>query len=85
MRKVFLTKRFQKSFKKLDKKTQTRVKDAIEVIREDPQAGKVLTGSLAGDYFYRVGNYRIVYLVEAENIWLETVKNRREVYKKRKK
>jgi len=83
MIKVFLTKRFQKSFEKLDKITQKRVKSAIDAIRENSQSGKRLTGPLVGDYSYRVGDYRIIYLVEAGNIWLETVTHRREVYKRR--
>ncbi|RJQ32394.1 MAG: type II toxin-antitoxin system RelE/ParE family toxin [Actinobacteria bacterium] len=80
---LFLTKRFQKSYEKLDAKVQTRVKKALNIISNDPTAGKPLTGELKGEYSYRIGNWRIIYTIERTNIWLETVGHRREVYKKR--
>ncbi len=80
MARLFLTSRFQKSFERLDAKTQERVKLALMQIRDDPGRGKCLTGDLAGDFSLRVGNCRIIYAVDGQNVWLETVRHRRDVY-----
>lgn len=83
MVRIFLTRRFQKSFEKLDSKMRERVKDVLLKIRENPYVGKRLTGDLAGDYSMRVGAYRITYAVEGENVWIETVRHRKDVYKRK--
>lgn len=84
MPRLFLTRRFQKSFEQLDGKIQERVKKALLKIKDDSGVGKHLTGDLAGEFSYRIGNYRIIYTVEGENIWIETVRHRRDVYKRKK-
>ena len=51
-----------------DKKLRKLFDDAIEVIREDPTAGQVKTGDLAGVYVYGVHynktEYRVAYMVD---------------------
>ena len=81
---LFLTRRFQKSFERLDVKNQERIKNALLKIKDNPGTGKRLTGDLDGEFSYRVGDYRIIYTVEGENIWVETVSHRRDVYKRQK-
>jgi len=80
---LFLTRRFQKSFERLDAKTQERAKEALLKIKENPSLGKRLTGDLAGEFSLRFGNYRIIYLVEGKDIWIETVRHRKDVYKRK--
>lgn len=80
---LFLTRRFQKNFEKLTKKTQQEAKEALKKIYIQPYSGKKLTGPLTGDYSFRIGQYRILYTVEKDNIWIETVRHRKEVYRKR--
>lgn len=86
MARVFVTRRFQQSFEALDPPIQTRVLSALEGIRVNPHLGKALTGPLSGEFSLRVGAYRIVYtyLPAEETVWLETVRHRREVYRKRR-
>lgn len=83
MSRLLLTRRFQKNFERLDAKTQGRVKQALLNIREDPNIGKRLTGDLAGEFSYRIGDYRIIYTIEKDDIFIEIVRHRRDVYKKR--
>lgn len=79
-----LTRRFQKSFERLDGEIQERIKKALLKIKDDPGLGKCLTGDLAGEFSYQVGNYQIIYTVEGKNIWIETVRHRRDVYKRKR-
>lgn len=86
MARVFLTRRFQKSFEALDPSVQTRIRKALEEIRTNPRVGKALTGPLAGEFPLRVGAYRIIYthVPDEDALWLETVRHRREAYRGRK-
>ena len=59
-------KRYLKKLK--DKRLRQLFDEAIEVIREDPTAGQVKTGDLAGVYVYDVHynktEYRVAYMVD---------------------
>ncbi len=44
-----------------------RIRQAIEQLQEDPWHGKALVGRLAGLRSRRVGDYRVVYLIEEEH------------------
>ncbi len=83
MARVLLTRRFEKNFKKLDSKTQARIKDAVLSLKDEPDQGKSLTGELAGEYSLRVGTYRILYIIQGDDVIVETVRHRRDVYKRR--
>jgi mRNA interferase RelE/StbE len=84
MPRVFVTRRFQRSFEALDPSVQARVRGALEMIRTNPRIGKALTGPLSGEFSLRVGAYRIIYthLPTEDAVWLETVRHRREVYRR---
>ncbi len=86
MVRVFVTRRFQQSFEALDPPIQARVRTALEGIRLNPRLGKALTGPLSGEFSLRVGAHRIIYayLPAEEAVWLETVRHRREVYRRRR-
>ena len=84
MTKLFLTNTFQRKFRKVPKNIQARIEEALEVISRDPFAGKKLMGDLEGEYSYRIGRYRIIcFMDEKQNIWIETVSHRKEVYRKK--
>lgn len=81
---LFLTRAFQKNFKKLPKNIQSQVENVLIEIYLNPYSGKKLLGELAGEFSYRAGTYRIIYFIdEKENIWIETVMHRKEVYRKK--
>jgi len=81
---LFLTKTFQKNFQKLPKNIQTKVENSLKQVYLDPYKGKKLLGELEGEFSYRVGKYRIIYFIDGEkNVWIETVRHRKDVYKKK--
>lgn len=84
MKKFYLTNTFQKKFQKLPKDIQVRIEDALREISLNPCAGKKLMGELEGEYSFRIGRYRIIYFMdEMQNIWIETVNHRKDVYRKK--
>ena len=79
-----------KQLKKLDKETRERlVRFMLERIGklEDPRSvGEALKGATLGELWkYRVGDWRLVSLIEDEKVVVLVLKvgHRREVYKKR--
>ena len=64
------TARFDREFKKLDRYTQRMVKAWIEkhlANCEDPRSqGKGLTAKRSGQWRYRIGDYRLICLIEAD-------------------
>jgi mRNA-degrading endonuclease RelE of RelBE toxin-antitoxin system len=80
---LFLTRTFQKNFLRLPKNSQAKVKVALREINLNPLAGKKLLGDLEDEFSFRIGAYRIIYFIDQEkNIWVETVRHRKEVYKR---
>lgn len=79
---------FDKAFKKLDRYTQRMIKSWIDknlVGCENPrQHGKGLTANRSGQWRYRIGDYRIICLIEDDKLVIMalTVGHRREVYTK---
>ncbi len=62
---------------------QDRIETAIRLrLCQSPQNyGKPLTGNLGGYWKMRVGDYRVVYKIIKNEIWIFGVINRRDVYK----
>jgi mRNA interferase RelE/StbE len=86
MTKLFLSNTFQKKFQKIPKDIQIKIESALREISQNPNAGKKLMGELEGEYSYRIGRFRIIYyLEEMQNIWIETVNHRKDVYRKKRK
>lgn len=87
MTRVYLTRRFQKSFEALEAPVRERVRAVLETLAASPRQGKALTGPLKGEYSVHVGAYRIIYSFDADAdvVWLETVRHRRDVYRRRRR
>lgn len=66
------TKSFQKLKKKIDKKIYSKIVDIVyPQLKSNPFYGtniKKLKGELEGYYRYRLGNYRLFYLIENEKV-----------------
>ena len=69
---VETTARFDKEFKKLDRYTQKMVKAWIEknlIHCENPRVhGKGLTANRSGQRRYRIGDYRMICLIEDDKL-----------------
>ena len=85
---VETTARFDKEFKKLDRYTQKMVKAWIEknlVDCKDPRVhGKGLTANRSGQWRYRIGDYRLICLIEDDKLVILalTIGHRSDIYKK---
>lgn len=66
----------------IDQKTKHRIRKAIEErLQTAPQDyGKPLRKSLKGYWKLRVGDYRIVYKVIGQEVWILCIKHRKSVY-----
>ena len=77
-----------KDLQSLEKDTAQRIVEKVKVYSEDDNflsRAKVLTGSLSGMYRYRVGDYRVLFEVEASGVviilMILNIKHRKDVYK----
>ena len=83
---VETTARFDKEFKKLDKYTQQMIKSwIVKYLQncEDPRAhGKGLTANKSGQWRYRIGDYRLLCLIQDQELIILalTVGHRRDIY-----
>lgn len=83
---VEVTPRFKKEFKKLDRYTQKMLKSWIvkhlEKCENPRQSGKQLVGNLAGQWRYRIGDYRLICQINDDKLIILaiTVGHRREIY-----
>ncbi len=70
------------SLQKSDRKLFMRILSKIESLSENPRSGKLLVGNHKGEFSLRVGNYRIVYELDAARhiVFVLTVKHRKHVY-----
>lgn len=83
MYKILLSSRAQKSIKNLPQFQKKRVKEALDLLAIDPfpkgKKVKKLSG-VAGAWRLRVGNLRILYIIEDKLIRIYTVEKRGDVY-----
>ena len=72
-----------KALEKITKKERLRLIEAINRLREEPNAGGVLKGEFAGLRLLRIGVYRIIYEVIEEQLVVLVVRigHRKNVYR----
>ena len=84
---VETTARFDKEFKTLDRYTQKMIKAWIEknlVDCKDPRVqGKGLTANRSGQWRYRIGDYRLICLIEDNKLVILalSIGHRSDIYK----
>lgn len=84
---VETTHRFDREFKKLDRYTQRMLKAWIEkhlIDCTDPrQTGKGLVANRSGQWRYRIGDYRMICLIEDDRLVILalSIGHRRDIYK----
>jgi len=59
-----LTKRFQKELKKQTKNVKNKVYESMGEILSNPFSGGRLKGELEGLWRWRIGEYRIIYMID---------------------
>jgi mRNA interferase RelE/StbE len=81
--KAALTKNFLKQLKKLPEDIRARVLKAVDEVIANPYAGVKLKGELEGLLRWRIGEYRIIYLIDERSklvVFLD-IGHRRAIYK----
>ena len=80
------TREFEKSIKKLDAKIYTKIKNIVyPQLRKNPFFGpniKKLKGEYEGVYRYRLGNYRLFYIIENKKVIVivTSISHRKDAY-----
>ncbi|MBI1939825.1 MAG: type II toxin-antitoxin system RelE/ParE family toxin [Ignavibacteriales bacterium] len=80
---IYYSSQASKFIKRLSGETKERIKLAIESLQINHDLGKQLTGSLKGLRSLRVGNYRVIYKKELDEliILIVAVGHRKNVYR----
>ena len=74
MYRVLVSRTFQKQFQKLDNAMKKRVRKGLTQLEEDPKTSrakadiKVLEGTEPAKRRLRVGDYRVIYVVEKKTV-----------------
>lgn len=83
---VETTTRFDKEFSKLDRYTQKMLKNWIVknlINCDNPRlTGKALKGNFAGMWRYRIGDYRLICIIEDDKLIITAISvgHRKEIY-----
>ena len=81
--KIVYKKSVHRDLKKLDKQEASSILDQIENdLSEHPASFPVLKGKFSGLRKYRVGDYRVIYVILEADVVILRIGHRRQVYKK---
>ena len=78
---LIIARRFRQDLRRLDAQMHRRVLEVLERLQEEPFQGQRLTNVAIGQWRIRVGDYRIRYDIEGEQVLLYRVRHRREIYR----
>jgi len=84
--KLFFLKEAVEEFKRLDKTVQRIIREKLELLAKNPEILKnnikPLKGEYKGLYRLRVGNYRIIYKTDNENLIIILIRigHRKDIY-----
>lgn len=79
---IIITPTAEKDIKKLDGVVKKRLKVSLEKFSQNPLShAKRLTSPKIGTYRFRVGNYRIIFDINKNNIILLRIGHRRDIYR----
>jgi mRNA interferase RelE/StbE len=78
------TRRAQRDINKLESDTRDRIGKALIRFNEEPlRFAEKLSDPILGEYRFRVGDYRVIFDIEGNEIVVLRVGHRREIYKRR--
>lgn len=74
-------KRAYKELKQIDRKTAIRILKKISSLSKNPQKyGIPLRGKFKNKYRIRIGDYRVIYWIEKDILWIIAVGHRKGIY-----
>jgi len=79
---ILLSSKANDFLKKLDKPNKERIEKKLRDLKNNPELGKPLTFNLAGLWSLRVGDYRVLYRVDNNQLLILVIKigHRKNVY-----
>ena len=80
---LIYTQRSIRDLRKLDGPTKLRIGKALLRFREDPlKYAEKITDHTLGSYRFRIGDYRVIFDLQGEEIVVLRVGHRREIYRR---
>lgn len=80
--KIQYKKSVSKDLKAISKKVRSQILDKLEdVLSTTPYQYPVLKGAFAGLRKFRIGNYRVIFTIIDNEVWVLRIGHRRKVYK----
>ena len=80
--KLVYTQRAAKDISKLQRNVKERIKRTLERYAENPFFyARKMTGPTLGTYRFRVGNYRVIFDIEGDELIILRVGHRSEIYR----
>ena len=80
--KLVYTRRASKDIQKLEKNVKKRIGKALERYSEKPlKYASALINSELGMYRFRIGDYRVIFDIDKENIVVLRVGHRKDIYR----
>jgi mRNA interferase RelE/StbE len=80
---LIYTQRAQRDIARLDSKTKERIGKTLLRYQEEPlQYAEKLSDPILGGYCFRVGDYRVIFDIEGNEIVVLRVGHRREIYRR---
>ena len=77
------TRRAEKDIKKLDLSTKSRIEKSLLKLQDNPVLySEKLTDPKIGTYRFRIGDYRVIFDIEVNDIVILRVGHRKEIYKR---
>ena len=82
--KLVYTQRAERDIKKLESKIKDRIGKALIRYSEEPlRYAENLSDPILGEYRFRIGDYRVIFDIERNEIIVLRVGHRREIYRRR--
>ena len=81
---ITFKKSVEKDLKRISKKNAKRILDKIDAeLTKEPDRFPALSSPFAGMRNFRVGDYRVIFVIMDHNVLILRVQDRKEVYRKK--
>jgi mRNA interferase RelE/StbE len=82
MSEIILTQRALKDLEAIDRETQRRIATKLKEYADDPvKHARKLSNPRIGTYRFRIGEYRVVFDVDGENMVVLRIGHRKNIYR----
>lgn len=82
MHRIVVTARAERDLGKLDERTQRRIAEKLRQYSSDPLAyARKLVNPTVGTYRYRIGEFRVIFDIQDQDVIVMRVGNRKEIYR----